>query len=228
MTKLNFHNITILYYKSSYTTLAHLYTCYIDTTTYVTIKLMNESDDQSNWQFTSDTEKGSEYVGEEFGRANGVPLPKIEPVNWSASEYISHEKSASWYLILFAFGVVATAIVYLVTKDIFASVAILLGCVSMGIYAGRKPSVKNYTIHEKGIQVDEIFHSYAKFRSFSIVEEGAIDSIWLKPFKRVSPTVVMYFSPDEEQKIVDVIANYLPHEQRELDVVDRFSKKIRF
>jgi hypothetical protein len=38
----------------------------------------------------------------------------------------------------------------------------------------------------------------------------------------------MYFSPEEEKKIIDVVANFLPHEQRELDAVDRFSKKIRF
>lgn len=189
---------------------------------------MNESDNQANWQFKPESEVQSGYTGDEFATTAGVPLPKLEPVEWTASEYISHEKSTMWYFSLFSFGLVTTVVVYLLTKDILASIAILVGCASMGIYAGRKPSVKKYTINENGIQVDDVFHPYAKFRSFSVVEEGAINSIWLKPFKRVSPTVVMYFSPEEEQKIVDVIANFLPHEQRELDVVDRFSKKIRF
>jgi len=189
---------------------------------------MQEQENEANWQFKPESEPTSGYAGDELASSNGIPLPPIDPVQWSASEYISHEKSTMWYFSLFSFGLVTTVIVYLLTKDILASVAILVGCVSMGIYAGRKPSVKNYTINEKGIQVDDMFHPYDKFRSFSVVEEGAIDSIWLKPFKRTSPTVVMYFAPAEEQKIVDVIANFLPHEQRELDAVDRFSKKIRF
>jgi hypothetical protein len=189
---------------------------------------MDESDDQANWEFKPSDGKQSGYIGEEFSSAAGVPLPKIEPVKWTASEYISHEKSVTWYVILFSFGVVVTTFVYLVTKDILASTAVLAGCISMSIYAGRTPSVKNYTIDEDGIKVDDVLHPYAKFRSFSVVEEGAINSIWLKPFRRVSPTVVMYFSAEEEEKIIEVIANFLPHEQRELDAVDRFSKKIRF
>jgi len=189
---------------------------------------MDESDEQANWQFTPETDKKSVYVGEEFAVNNGVPLPPIEPVSWTASEYVAHEKASSWYFILYAFGLAVTALVYVLTKDIIATVAILAGCISMSVYAARKPSTKKFTVDETGISVDDLHHPYSKFRSFSVVEEGAIDSIWLKPFKRTSPIVVMYFSPEEEKKIIDVVANFLPHEQRELDAVDRFSKKIRF
>jgi hypothetical protein len=88
--------------------------------------------------------------------------------------------------------------------------------------------VNTYIVDEKGIQVQEKFHPYAEFRSFSVVEEGAINSIWLKPLKRFVPIVVMYFSPEDEQKIIDVLANFLPHEERELDAIDRLSKRMRF
>ena len=189
---------------------------------------MDEPENQANWKFTSENNSDSSYNGEEFSGATGVPLPAIEPVSWTASEYVAHEKGSSWYFTLYAFGLSVTILVYIITRDIIATVAILAGCISMSIYAARKPSTKKYTIDETGITVDELHHPYSKFRSFSVVEEGAIDSIWLKPFKRTSPTVVMYFSPEEESKIVDVMANFLPHEQRELDAVDRFSKKIRF
>jgi len=38
----------------------------------------------------------------------------------------------------------------------------------------------------------------------------------------------MYFSPEDEQKIIDTLANFLPQEVRELDAVDRLTRRLRF
>lgn len=182
---------------------------------------------ESNWQYNpGDT--GQDYNGGDISEARGVPLQSIPAVEWTASEYIAHEKGASWYAVLSAGGFFLVAFVYVVTRDILASIVIILACVAIGVYAGRKPAIKKYTLDEKGVQADEKFHLYREFRSFSVVEEGAINSIWLKPLKRFAPIVVMYYSPEDEQKIVDVLANFLPNEERQLDAVDRFSKRIRF
>jgi hypothetical protein len=187
----------------------------------------NQPTAESNWKYNP-ADSGQEYDGEDVSDGVGVPLQPIPAVEWTASEYIAHEKSGGWYGALIAGGVLLVAFIYIVTRDILASIVILLSCVAIGVYAGRKPATKKYMLNEKGVQADEKFHPYSEFKSFSVVEEGAIDSIWLKPLKRFRPIVVMYCSPEDEQRIVDVLANFLPNEERELDAIDRFSKRIRF
>lgn len=165
------------------------------------------------------------------GSTNQVVSPTdndISTVEWSASEYVAHEKSSSWYLGTVFFGAILTALIYFITTDIFVTAVVFIAGASMAIYAGRKPDTKQYQLDDKGIKVADKIYPYSNFKSFSIVEEGAIDSIWLKPMKRFSPLVVVYFSPEDEAKIIDVLANFLPHEQRELDFIDQISKKMRF
>jgi hypothetical protein len=186
-----------------------------------------QSGQQANWQYNSE-KKAESYNGDAVGGTRGVPLPSIPDVSWTASEYIAHEKTSGWYAMLFVITSVLVLAIFLITHDILASIVIFLASVAIAVYAGRKPATNSYVINEKGIQIQDAFHAYHEFRSFSVVSEGAIDSIWLKPLKRFAPIVVMYFSPEDEQKIIDVLANFLPHEERELDAVDRFSKRMRF
>jgi hypothetical protein len=188
---------------------------------------MQGMDEQNQTPFTYTPNTASEAPSS-FDEPRSVPLPKIPEVSWSASEYIAHEKAPSWYAGVFAAAVALVAVIYLITRDTFASITVFIASIILLIYAGRKPRIKNYTVSENGISVGEKTFSYGEFRSFSVVSEDAINSIWLKPLKRFAPVVVMYFSPEDEQKIIDTLANFLPHEDRELDVIDRFSKRIRF
>lgn len=186
-----------------------------------------QSETQTNWQYNPGKPTSS-YDGSGISAPAGVPLPSIPEIEWTASEYVAHEKSTNWYMSLLGGSVFVIIVVFIVTRDYLASIVILLTCSAIAVYAARKPSTKSYRIDENGIRIGEKFHPYLEFRSFSVVEEGAIDSIWIKPLKRFAPVVVMYFSPEDEKKIIDTLANFLPHEERELDSIDRFSKRMRF
>ena len=184
-----------------------------------------DSSQESNWQYSGASD---EHAGADMAESTGVPMQKIPEVNWSASEYVSHEKDAAWYAALIGATIALVAAVFLITGDVLASLAVLIAGAAMTAYAGRKPGTKNYIVDESGIKINEEFHPYSEFKSFSVVEEGAINSIWLKPIKRFAPMVIIYFEPTDEQKIIDVLANFLPHEDRQLDPIDRFTKRIRF
>lgn len=152
----------------------------------------------------------------------------VEPISWTASEYISHEKSMSWHTMLFVAAGILTLIVFIVSRDILATIVILLSATAMSVYAKKKPSEKSYILNDQGISIDGREYTFGVFRSFSIVEEGTIDSVWLKPLQRFSPTIVIYFPPDEEERIQDVLAAFLPFEEKSLDAIDRLTKRIRF
>ncbi len=187
-----------------------------------------EDGSEQEWKYTPGSDDGYSGGGVSDGIYDESNQESVSSVSWTASEYIAHEKGANWYLMLGLASFVLVIIVFVLTRDIFASVAVAIACLLLGIYSGRKPQTISYVLDRSGILVGEKLHSFAAFKSFSVVEEGMINSIWLKPLKRFAPLVVMYFPPDQGDEIVDVLSNYLPHEDRELDAIDRASKRMRF
>lgn len=176
----------------------------------------------ANWAFNADDTTSA-------GMAQ-APAPQSHQteVSWSASEYIAHQKSSGWYVALGLGSVVAAALVWLVTKDIVSASVIVIVSVMFGIFAARQPRVLSYSINHSGVRIGEKFYPFHDFKSFSVMDEEQISSILLIPMKRFWPGLSMYYPPDEENKIIDVISNYLPHEERPPDPLDRLMKKVRF
>lgn len=149
-------------------------------------------------------------------------------VQWTASEFLAHQKNGNWYLILIlgAFGV--SVVVYFLTRDIISSISLLIFAILLAVVAARKPRTLTYHLGDHGLQVEQKFYPYQDFKSFSVINEGAINSIMLLPLKRFATGVTMYYAPDDEQKILDVLSSELPYEERHQDPVDKFMQRIRF
>ncbi len=152
----------------------------------------------------------------------------MEPIQWTASEYISHEKDTMWYVSVSLASLVIAGIVYFVTKELIASITIVVVAFSAVFFAGRKPETKTYRITTNTVTIDDKKYSLSDFKSFSIVDEGAIDSIWFKPLARFKPMLIIYFAPQDEEKIAEALSNFLPYENRELDALDRLTRRMRF
>ncbi len=154
--------------------------------------------------------------------------PLTNSVGWSASEFINHQKSTSWYAILAVVGIGASVLIFLVTHDVVSAVLVAIVALTLGYLGSRQPRVLDYKVDTTGIYVGPRFYPYALFKSFSIVDEGPISSIMLLPLKRFMPFITIYFSPDDEDKIADLLGQYLPFEHREHDAIDKLMRKIRF
>ncbi len=148
---------------------------------------------------------------------------------WSASEFVAYQKSGGWYIAVF-FGLIAlSVIIFLLTNRDYLSAGstIVIGILFM-IYASRQPRVLNYQIDRSGVRIEEKLYPYGVLRSFAVIDEGNIHSISLLPLKRFMPSIRMYFEPKDETTIIEVLGNYLPKEDKDQDMVDRFMHKIRF
>lgn len=159
------------------------------------------------------------------------PEPTLEEeaeVSWEASEYIHHQKNSSWYLGFIGVVILAGTLLYLLLRDIFSVVVLILMAVAVGIYAGRKPQVQRYALSQSGLSIGNRHYSFDEFRSFSLNEEGSVLSVTFTPLKRFMPPISIYFMPQDADRIGDVLEGALPHEEHEPDIVDRLMKKIRF
>lgn len=156
------------------------------------------------------------------------PVATEGAVTWKASEFIDHQKSAGWFfpLVLIIFG--AAAIMYAVTRNILSTIVVFMGGVAFLVLARQKPRTLSYSLSNTGIQIGEKRYTYDDFRTFSIVQEGALFSVFLEPIKRFMPPISIYFAQEDGEKIFDILASHIPHQEHQPDAVDRFMSRIRF
>lgn len=155
-------------------------------------------------------------------------LPAGELVRWTASEYVDHAKGPAWFALMGIGLFILVGLVYFVIKDVLAAVLVGFAGITFGIFAGRRPQVLQYSISPQGITIGQRTHSFAEFKSFSLTENGPLPAVLLMPLRRFLPPITIFYDPREEDKIIDALADYLPHEEREPDIVDRLMSKIRF
>jgi len=151
-----------------------------------------------------------------------------DSITWTASEFIAHTKSTSWYLLLSVAAIVVAAIIFLITRDKITTVVVLVAALALGVYGARKPRELAYGLHPGGVSIADKFYGYENFRSFAVVDEGGLSSIVFVPMKRFGQLLTIYFDPNDEPAITDMLADRLPLEVREHDMLDRFMKRIRF
>lgn len=154
--------------------------------------------------------------------------PSAGLVQWTASEYIEHEKRASWFIILSVGAFLASALLYIFTQDAITSAVILIAAVLFGVTAARKPRTLQYELSSSGVRIENKYYPYDDFKSFSVIEEGAFNSVQLTPLKRFLPPLSLYYPPESEDKVLNALADYLPHEDRGHDAIDRLMRRVRF
>lgn len=178
-----------------------------------------------------------EVATDSFYKPDDTTLPatddsdhkKADVISWEASEYVDHQKPMGWYAALIAAAIAVIGLVYLLTNgDIVTTIAIAIAAVLFGIVAARKPRTLHYAIDSSGITIGNKAYPYAMFKTFSVITETAIHSVQVTPLKRFMPPISLYFPPDQEQQIVEVLGQYLPYENRGHDVFDRLMTRIRF
>lgn len=151
-----------------------------------------------------------------------------KPVSWQAPEYIEHHHPASWYASLVLASAVLAAVIYFLTKDIFAVViTALLGAI-VGIAASHKPKTITYSLSGSSLSLNSKAYQLKLYKSFSVVDEGEIVSATLMPLKRFMLPLAIYFNHTDTDKIVDALSARLPHDDRPADAVERLASRLRF
>ncbi len=62
-------------------------------------------------------------------------------ITWTASEFVEHDKSPSWYLGFLFLAIVGIGAIYLITRELFSVIALGLFAVAFMVFAARKPKL---------------------------------------------------------------------------------------
>ncbi len=179
----------------------------------------------TSWQFNTENQAAQAAPANQPAQP---PAPPNAQVSWTASEFIAHDKTASWYGLLVLGGIIIAALIYLLTHVWSSAIMVLVIMIVFGVVAARKPRVLTYGLDNSGIHIGNKLYPYGDFKSFAVMDEGGISGIWLMPLKRFMAPITVYYPPSDEDKILDVLVSYLPLEQRDHDMVDKFMRKVRF
>lgn len=149
-------------------------------------------------------------------------------ITWTASEFVAHTKSIAWYFMVIISSVIIAAIIWLLTKDVISSSVIVIAGFALSFYGAKRPREIEYRIDQDGVRIGNKQYGFDRFRSFSTVHQGTFSSLVLFPLKRFALLTSAYYDPSDEEKIIDIISNYLPLEEKRRDLVDELMWKIRF
>ncbi len=153
---------------------------------------------------------------------------QTDTVEWTASEFIAHDKGFGWYAVFALVAAAIAALLYLIIRDVFSIVVVIIMAAILAVAASRKPRVMAYKLDRSGLTVGSKFYSYRAYKSFSLPETGPFVSIELSPLKRLGFPVSLYLAPDNQDKVLEVLSDHLPMERRELSSLDHLMHQLRF
>jgi hypothetical protein len=179
---------------------------------------------QNQWQYTSG-QLTAEQPPQPQQQATQDPEILAE---WSAQEFVEHDKDTKWYLMLAAATVVLSAVLFLILREIMPVVVTVLLAIVVGIYGSAKPKTVSYKVDGSGISLDGKHFEFNSFKSFSIIESSAIPYIQLMPQKRFMVPLSIFVDPAHSQDIAELIGQFVPYDQKNPDVVDKLATKFRF
>ena len=182
----------------------------------------NTDGNQADWSYSNEPDQS------QLGAPEIPDRPIVDTITWTGSEFLDKHKNATWYLSLAVIIAVICAVIYLIGRDIFPVIFIVIISILFAIVASRKPRQIQYSVSDSGLSIGRRTYSFADFKSFSLQQDGAIGYVNLMPLKRLALEVSLYYPPEEENRVIEAISSHIPHDQVEEPLVDRLFKTFHF
>ncbi len=155
--------------------------------------------------------------------------PAPDDLAWTASEFVAHPKTMTWYLALAGVTLAVLVLAWFIgSHDIVTEIVVVICGGLFGYMAGRQPRQMQYGLSGKGVQIGIKTYPYQDFRSFAVVDEGAFSSIDFMPLKRFSPMMSIYYHPEQEMDIMELLTLHLPFAAHHRTAIDGLMQRIRF
>lgn len=145
----------------------------------------------------------------------------MQPLSWTALEHEYVERNPDWFWMV---GVVALggAILALILGNILFALFIVVGAVTLSLYALKHPRMVDFEINDKGVIIEADLYPYQTLESFCIHEHGASFRLLVKSQKVFMPYLALPLGDVPPVEIRKALANKLP----EIYVAESISEKL--
>lgn len=155
-----------------------------------------------------------------------VKVNKNTVVEWDGQEYVTHERNVGWYVGLVVVGLMLVAVSILLRWWSFTAL-IVTSVAALFLYTTRPPKKIHYVLSKDGLKEENRLYKFEDFKSFGVLQDDKRFAIVLRPKKRFSASVTVYFPEAKGEEIVDMFGVRLPMEQVKLDFIDKIVKFLR-
>ena len=144
-----------------------------------------------------------------------------EPLSWSALEHEYIERNPDWFWMV---GITALggAILALVFGNTLFALFIVIGAVTLSLYALKHPRHINLEINSRGILIDVDIYPYQTLESYCIHEHGDSFRLLIKSQKIFMPYISVPLDDTPPAEVRKALVHYLP----EIYVPESISEKL--
>lgn len=145
------------------------------------------------------------------------PSFKIE---WDAHEYEHRERSADWFWVV---GIISVSItvVSIILGNIILGILILIGAITLSIFAKRPPKTLHVIIDQKGIAREKTLYPYETLQSFWIDTEHPHKKIILKSKKLLMPLIIIPLEDNADlEEVREKLSLYITEEYHSLPFIE--------
>jgi len=135
-------------------------------------------------------------------------------LTWHAHEYEHKERSTDWF---WALGIIAItgAVTAIVLSNILFAILIIVGALTLALYAARVPNVIPYEVSERGVRINNALHPYKTLESFWIEDEyeHREPRLFIKSDKLFMPAIVIPLEPNSHMEVREYLLVHLDEEE---------------
>ncbi len=153
-------------------------------------------------------------------------------IAWRASDASSGEFNSRALIGLLLLGsVVIALLIWLGGLDfgtISAIVVVVLGIIAF-IVANKSHNdyLEEYSLDAQGVNIADKRYLYTELRAFSLVGYEDSPVVELLPTKRFLPRLSLNLDPATSDRVIETLAMYLPHEDRQSDFIDNINRRFK-
>ena len=154
--------------------------------------------------------------------------PTIQSIQWSALEFIAHDKNPLWFI---AGGIIAVIFLAfaICTKNFIFALIIILASFSIFIWAQKKPRKIMFSLTPKGLKIEENIYAFDSLKSFWIFyEPPEIKYLSVESKKIFMPRIIIPLNEENPNKIREFLIKYLPEEKQRESLIDILARRLRY
>ncbi len=148
-------------------------------------------------------------------------MDKNDVIVWEAPEYAHRDKKPDWF---WARGIIAAcvSIISIIKGNTLFAVFIILGALTLGFYAVRKPEIVRFEINRKGVRVRNSLYMHNTLKGFWVDTHEDGNKLLIELSRAVLPIISLPLPEEfDPERLREVLLDYIPEKQMREPASDR-------
>lgn len=154
-------------------------------------------------------------------------------LSWEAPEFVTHEKSWSWVLLVWAAALAMAALTVWLNglnfTGILSGSVLILAALALSVQGRAKPKLLRAAISDEGVTISGRLYPWEELTGFWIIYQEANQALYLETKRRFLSIVSVQLAKADPEQVRSALLAHLPeHADRAEEFSDRLSRMIKF